>query len=114
MTPRLHAAVDSYEKAVAPIAARKLTRIAAMHAVSAAFWRDLWPALKDEQVTVARVGWIVVKVKVSKLEPLFRSIFGEPSAPPADAPSPTPEQPPLPADAYGTGGYLDGGDHPLG
>lgn len=75
-------AVDQYEQDVGPIAARKMTRLAAVYNIKRVFWTVIWPAIKDQKVQV-KWGWFRPSIPVSALKPLFEQVFGPENAPDA-------------------------------
>ena len=78
---RLHSGVAEYERRIGPIAARRTTRTAALHAFTRAFWWYVWPALRTESVWGFAFGIVPVRVPLRTLHPTFTGLFG-PDAPP--------------------------------
>ena len=80
---QLHSAVAEYERRIGPIAARKTTRIAALHVFTRAFWWYAWPRLRQRTVWGWAFGIIPVRVPLRALTPAFHDLFGaEPPTPP--------------------------------
>ncbi|MHB1310587.1 MAG: hypothetical protein ACYC3L_01125 [Gemmatimonadaceae bacterium] len=74
--PRLHSGVTEYERTIGPIAARKTTRVAALHAFTRSFWWFVWPDLKQRRVWGRAFGVIPVRVSLDTLRPVFTDLFG--------------------------------------
>lgn len=71
----LNDAIAAYEAQYGPIAARATTRTAATEQLKLVFWRVIWPAIRDQTLTV-KWGWFSPTVRVRALKPLFERVFG--------------------------------------
>lgn len=82
---RIRSGVADYERRIGPIAARRTTRTAALHAFTRAFWWYVWTeSFQRRWLWVKAFGVIPVPVRVRDMRPVFVEVFGE--VPPCPVP----------------------------